>query len=83
MQHFCRLSAALDRRSELQQASGISCGNHIRMGGRHVRRFPIGELIGGLRLHEIVDTRGPATDGSSPATPAIANRESTTSCDRG
>ena len=53
---------AREGRLELQQAAGVSGHNHVRVQRRDMARFPVAELRGGFRLHQVVDSRGTATD---------------------
>src|SRR4029077_13602278 len=47
---------------ELQQAGGFSRHNHVRVQCDDVARFPVAELRRGIRLHQIVDSRGATAD---------------------
>src|SRR5262249_1012924 len=46
----------------LHHAAGIACCHDVGPERRDIARFSLAELMGGLRLHEIVDTRTSAAD---------------------
>ena len=56
------LPGASQGRLELQQAAGVSRHNQVRVQCDDMARFPVAELGCGIRLHQIVDSRGATAD---------------------
>src|SRR5260370_119481 len=63
--HYRRfLSAARQWGLHLQNTSGISCRHHIGFEWSNDLSLPISELIGGIRLHQVEDSRRATADRS-------------------
>ena len=58
----CLTMSARESGLKLQDAAGIAGGDDVRPKLRHQFGFAIAEGFGGVRLHEIVDSCGTATD---------------------
>jgi hypothetical protein len=56
------LPSASQGRLELQEAAGVSGYNRVRVQCDDMARFPVAELSRGIRLHQIVDSRGATAD---------------------